>query len=66
VPIEKSKKSLSEDKILTHNLDQRSLHLREMVLDTLISAGRGHPGPALSLLEILRVLYDDILDMRSA
>jgi len=49
---------------MTHELDNRSLHLRKMVLDTLITAGRGHPGPALSLIEIMRVLYDDILDIR--
>lgn len=42
-------------------LDGRSLALRRMIIDTLVCAGRGHPGPALSLVEILRVLYDDIL-----
>ena len=30
----------------------------------LLAAGRGHVGPALSLVEILRVLYDDILRVR--
>ncbi|PCI42193.1 MAG: transketolase [Rhodospirillaceae bacterium] len=45
-------------------LDERSFHLRAMVLDTLIVAGRGHPGPALSLIEIMRVLYDDVLNIR--
>ena len=49
---------------MTATLDERSLHLRGMVLDTLMAAGRGHPGPALSLIEILRVLYDDVLDIR--
>lgn len=51
---------------MTHTLDDRSMHLRGMVLDTLIAAGRGHPGPALSLIEILRVLYDDVLNVRAA
>lgn len=45
-------------------LDDRSLQLRGMVLDTLIAAGRGHPGPALSLIEIMRVLYDSVLNIR--
>ncbi len=47
-------------------LDARSKQLRRMVLDMLIAAGRGHPGPALSLIEILRVLYDDVLKIRPA
>lgn len=32
----------------------------------LLAAGRGHVGPALSLVEILRVLYDDVLTFRPA
>lgn len=31
----------------------------------MIQAGRGHPGPALSIIEILRVLYDDVLNVRA-
>lgn len=46
-------------------LDARSKHLRRMVFDTLVTAGRGHPGPALSLIEIIRVLYDDVLRFRA-
>lgn len=42
-------------------LDQRSRALRRSILDTLHKAGRGHLAPALSLVEILRVLYDDVL-----
>jgi len=49
----------------TPALDERSIHLRRLVLNTLLSAGRGHPGPSLSLIEIMRVLYDDILDYRA-
>jgi len=45
-------------------LDQRSKALRKMVIDAAVSAARGHLGPALSLVEILRVLYDDILRVR--
>ena len=45
----------------TCKLDERSLYLRRLVLGAVRSAGRGHVGPALSLIEIVRVLYDDIL-----
>ena len=45
-------------------LDERSKHLRRLVMRALLAAGRGHVGPALSLVEILRVLYDDILRVR--
>ena len=43
------------------NLDQRSKDLRLLVLDALEGGSRGHLGPALSLIEIVRVLYDSIL-----
>lgn len=33
-------------------------------MDALIHGGRGHVGSALSLIEIMRVLYDDILKVR--
>ena len=42
-------------------LDQRSRDLRLLVLDALEGGGRGHLGPALSLIEIVRVLYDSVL-----
>lgn len=45
-------------------LDNRSNHLRKLVIRSLAGSGRGHLGPALSLVEILRVLYDDILRYR--
>ncbi len=45
-------------------LDARSLHLRRLVVEALAGARRGHPGPAFSLVEILRVLYDDFLRYR--
>ena len=44
-------------------LDSRSKHLRSLVIDGL-SAGRGHVGSSLSLIEIIRVLYDDVLNVR--
>ena len=43
-------------------LDDRSRFLRALVLDALEGGGRGHLSSALSLLEIVRVLYDDILN----
>ena len=42
-------------------LDKRSKQLRNLICKCLFSSGRGHVGSALSLVEILRVLYDDIL-----
>jgi transketolase len=44
-------------------LDERSKYLRSLVIDGL-SAGRGHVGAPLSLVEIVRVLYDDVLSVR--
>jgi transketolase len=46
---------------MDHRLDQRSLTLRRTVVKVLACARRGHIGSTLSLVEILRVLYDDIL-----
>lgn len=45
-------------------LDQRSRQLRRLVVDALAGGGRGHVGSSLSLIEILRVLYDDVLRHR--
>ena len=42
-------------------LDKRSVYLRSLVVECLFGGGRGHMGSAMSLIEILRVLYDDIL-----
>ena len=46
-------------------LDKRSKLLRKYVVDSLVGGGRGHVGSALSLIEILRVLYDKILTFDS-
>jgi transketolase len=46
-------------------LDDRSMHLRRLVVRTLEGGARGHVGSSLSLLEIMRVLYDDILRYRA-
>ena len=45
----------------TARLDDRSKHLRRVIVRMLQSARRGHVGSAYSVLEILRVLYDDVL-----
>lgn len=42
-------------------LDQRSRELRKVIVKTLEAGRRGHVGAAFSLVEILRVLYDNIL-----
>jgi transketolase len=50
-----------EDEALKISIDKRSKHLRQLVVNCLISADRGHMGSAMSLIEILRVLYDEIV-----
>jgi transketolase len=45
-------------------LDARSLLLRERIVDALEGGKRGHIGASLSLVELLRVLYDDVLRVR--
>jgi transketolase len=45
-------------------LDARSLHLRRLIVDALSGGERGHVGSSMSPLEILRVLYDDVLRHR--
>ena len=42
-------------------LDARSIELRKTIIRMLEASRRGHLGSALSLVEILRVLYDDVL-----
>jgi transketolase len=49
----------------TPPLDDRSKYLRRLVVRTLHGGGRGHVGSSMSLVEIMRVLYDDILRYRS-
>jgi len=45
-------------------LDARSRALRKLILDGLIGGQRGHIGSSMSLVEIMRVLYDDILKFK--
>jgi len=46
---------------LAIQLDERARHLRRMVVKTLESGKRAHLGSAMSIMEIIRVLYDDFL-----
>jgi transketolase len=45
----------------TTRLDSRSAALRRTIVRTLEAGQRGHVGAAFSIVEILRVLYDDVL-----
>jgi transketolase len=42
-------------------LDARSQYLRRLIVDALVGGQRGHIGSSMSPLEVLRVLYDDVL-----
>lgn len=42
-------------------LDARSIDMRKTIVQVLEASRRGHLGSAFSLVEILRVLYDDVL-----
>lgn len=42
-------------------LDEESRHLRRLIIKTLHSGKRGHGPTALSVIDILRVLYNDIM-----
>jgi len=45
-------------------LDERSKYLRRLAVRALDKGERGHIGSTMSLIETLRVLYDDILQFR--
>lgn len=45
----------------TAALDERSKHLRRQIVRVLKGGGRGHIGTSLSLVEVLRVLFDRVL-----
>lgn len=45
------------------SLDERSKLLRRYVIDAMRGGGRGHLGSSMSMIEILRVLYDSILSI---
>jgi transketolase len=56
---------LLSDKALKIKLDQRSKYLRSLVVRSLFGGGRGHMGSAMSLIERLRALYDDVIRFNS-
>lgn len=43
-------------------LDARSKYLRSLVVRGLQGGNRGHVGPSMSPIEVLRVLYDDVMN----
>ena len=53
------------NKISNSPLDERSKFLRSLVVRALQGGNRGHIGSSMSLIEILRVLFDDILKFKS-
>ena len=54
-----------QENISNSNLDERSIYLRTLVIRALKGGQRGHIGSSMSLIEILRVLYDDFLKFDS-
>jgi transketolase len=46
------------------SLDERSRYLRRLAVRALDKGERGHIGSTMSLVEILRVFYDDVLRFR--
>ena len=52
-------------KLATPPLDERSKYLRKLVVRALAGGERGHVGSSMSLIEIMRVLYDDVLRYRA-
>ena len=47
-------------------IDERSRYLRRLIIEMVKVGNRGHIGSAMSLVEILRVLYDDFLNFDSS
>lgn len=43
-------------------LDTRSKYLRKLIVDALVGGGRGHLGSSMSMVELLRCLYDSFLN----
>lgn len=56
-----SVKTTDDPVIDSDSLDEKSLHLRRLVLRALAAADKGHVGSALSLIEIFRVLYEKVV-----
>ena len=58
------KPEISSNASAPASLDARSIALRHAIVDALIGGRRGHVGSSFSLVEILRVLYDDVMRYR--
>ena len=52
---------MNDTEHVSTRLDKRSIFLRRLVVRALIGGGRGHIGSSLSLIELIRVIYDDFL-----
>jgi transketolase len=52
------------ERTIVGRMDARSRDLRLAIVDAMVGGRRGHVGSALSLVEIVRVLYDDVLRVR--
>ena len=59
-----SRASVNRIASATPALDERSKYLRRLIVRALDGGGRGHIGSSMSLVEIMRVLYDDVLRYR--
>ncbi len=66
MPLEARRAHGADHTAKTPTLDKRSLNLRRLVIKALEGGGRGHLGSALSLIEILRALYDGTLRFDSS
>lgn len=56
--------NINLDVVRQQPLTDRGYHLRKLVMRAIVGGGRGHIGPALSLIELLMVLYDQVLCIR--
>ena len=54
-----------QSRLTTPSLDRRSIELRKRMVRVMESSQRGHLASAFSSVEILRVLYDDVLNYDS-
>ena len=53
--------NILQQEALNIGLDERSRYLRKMAIKTLESGKRAHLGSAMSIMELIRFLYDDFL-----
>jgi len=46
-------------------VDSKSKYLRKLIVDAISLERRGHLGPAMSSIDVIRVLYDNFINVRS-